>query len=452
LPLPHFALLFFPLFILLFGVWTGTVQAQTVDPGQSSALFQRLLAAIRQIPIIDTHAHPALPGDPEMDALTFEPAGLSALGSSPLPLRLRATNVEYVQAFRALYDYPYTDLSSEHVQELAALRQTKRTALGLTYFNSVLDTVGITVSLANRVGMNNTPLDRSRFKWVPFVDPYLFPLNNAVYKKMNVDYRAFFSSEEKLLQRYLEQVETNRPRTFDAYLRFVRESLARLKADGAIAVKFQAAYLRSLRFEDPPQRRARRVYERYRNTTEVPEEEYRDLQDYVFRFLLRESTKLGLPVHIHTGMGAGNAFRFTGAHPLQLENILSDPQYRQTNFVLIHGGYPFTREALLLASKPNVYIEPSRMTLMLYPLDLARIFKDWLTFSPEKILFSTDAASISDLVGAEETYWLAAETGRQALALALSEMVQEGRCDEAEALRLARLVLHDNAARLYGLP
>jgi hypothetical protein len=85
-------------------------------------------------------------------------------------------------------------------------------------------------------------------------------------------------------------------------------------------------------------------------------------------------------------------------------------------------------------------------------LDLARIFKDWLTFSPEKILFGTDAASISDLVGAEETYWLAAETGRQALALALSEMVQEGRCDEAEALRLARLVLHDNAARLYGLP
>jgi len=80
------------------------------------------------------------------------------------------------------------------------------------------------------------------------------------------------------------------------------------------------------------------------------------------------------------------------------------------------------------------------------------VLKDWLAFYPEKILFGTGALVLSDLVGAEETYWLATETGREALALALSEMVQEGRCDETESLRLARLVLHDNAAKLYGLP
>ncbi|MBI3799950.1 MAG: amidohydrolase, partial [Deltaproteobacteria bacterium] len=77
---------------------------------------------------------------------------------------------------------------------------------------------------------------------------------------------------------------------------------------------------------------------------------------------------------------------------------------------------------------------------------------DWLTFYPEKILFGTNAVVLSDLIGAEETYWLATETGRQALALALSEMVQEEHCDEAEALHMARLVLHDNAAKLYGVP
>lgn len=387
-----------------------------------------------------------------MDALTFEPAGLAALEPFPLPLRLRSTNPEYVQALRVLYDYPHADLSPEHLQELTALKEKKRAALGSAYFNEVLDKAGITVSLANRVGMNSAPLDRSRFKWVPFIDAYLFPLDNSVYKKMSADFRVFFSSEEKLLKRYLDQVETGRPRTFDAYLQFVRESLARLKAEGAVAVKFEAAYLRALRFDDPPQRRARRIYERYRSTTAVPEDEYRDLQDYLFRYVLREVTKLGLPVHLHTGLGIGNAFRFTGAHPLQLENIVSDPQYRPTTFVLLHGSYPFTHEAMLLAGKPNVYIEPSAMTLMLYPPDLARVLKAWLTFYPEKILFGTAAVIISDLVGAEETYWLAAETGRQALALALSEMVREGRCDEAEALRLARLVLHDNAAKLYGLP
>jgi predicted TIM-barrel fold metal-dependent hydrolase len=89
---------------------------------------------------------------------------------------------------------------------------------------------------------------------------------------------------------------------------------------------------------------------------------------------------------------------------------------------------------------------------VLYPQELAKILKGWLTFYPEKILFGTDAVVVDEVIGAEETYWLATETIRQALALALSEMVQEGRCDEAEALRMARLVLHDNAAKLYGLP
>ncbi|HEV8712900.1 MAG TPA: hypothetical protein VGX03_08745, partial [Candidatus Binatia bacterium] len=302
--------------LLLFFLSTciGSAEAQSVAPRQADAPFPRLLAAIRQMQIIDNHAHPALPGDPEMDALFFAADGLVTMESFPLPVRLRPTNPEYVQAMHALYDYPYSDLSPEHVKELATLKQQKRAALGTAYFNDVLDKVGISVSLANRVGMSRVPFDRQRFKWVAFIDAYLFPLNNTVYKKINADYQLFFSSEEKLLKRYLDQVETSsKPRRFDDYLRFVRESLGRLKADGAIAVKFEAAYLRSLRFDDPPQRQARRIYERYLNSTEVPADEYRDLQDYLFRYLLREVTRLGLPVQVHTGFGVGNAFSFTGA-------------------------------------------------------------------------------------------------------------------------------------------
>jgi len=442
---PHF----FILAVLL--LCAGVAQAQPPTAPASETLFQRLLTAIRQIPIIDNHAHPALLGDAEMDALTFAPTGLSAMEPFLLPVRLRPTNLEYVPALQALYGYPHTDLSSDHLQELKALKRKQRSTVELSYFTSVLDKVGISVSLANRVGMTRTPLDRRRFKWVPFIDAYLFPLDNTSYKKQSADSAVFFSSEEKLLKRYFEQVETTRPRGFEAYLRFLHESLGRLKTDGAVAVKFEAAYLRSLRFNDPSGRQARRIYERYRNTTEVPLEEYRDLQDYLFRYLLQEVTKLGLPIHIHTGLGIGNTFRLGEAHPLQLENILSDARYRQTKFVLLHGGYPFTQETILLAVKPNVYVDASALSLVLYPQDVAKILKEWFTFAPEKILFGTDAIVIDEMVGAEETYWLATETARQALALALSEMVQEGRCDEAEALRMARLLLHDNAAKLYGL-
>ena len=35
---------------------------------------------------------------------------------------------------------------------------------------------------------------------------------------------------------------------------------------------------------------------------------------------------------------------------LNLENVLHDPRYLQTTFVLIHGGFPFDREARPLAA------------------------------------------------------------------------------------------------------
>jgi len=37
------------------------------------------------------------------------------------------------------------------------------------------------------------------------------------------------------------------------------------------------------------------------------------------------------------------------------------------------------------------------------------------------------------------------------LALALTGMMNDGEIDRAHALELAHLVLHDNAAKLYGL-
>lgn len=426
--------------------------AQTSPAAHADALSARLLTAIRQIQIIDNHAHPALPGDRERDALTFDPASVAAREPVLLPLRLRSTNLEFIPAFQEIYGYTHADLSLAHLRELAALKKKTRTPLGIPHFNTVLDKSGIGVSLANRVGMTGTPLDRQRFKWVPFIDAYLFPLSNTVYKKQHPDFQGFFSSQEKVLERYFTVVETPRPRRFDAYLRFVRESVSRIKADGAIAVKFEAAYLRSLTVDDPSQRQARRIYERYRTTTDVPTDEYRQLQDYLFRYLLREVTAVGLPVHIHTGIGTGSAFRLGGANPLLLENLITDPQYQATKFVLLHGGYPFTTEAKLLAGKPNVFLDTSGLSLRLYPTEFARILKEWLSFYPEKVLFGTDAAIVSDTIDAEEMYWLATESGRQALALALTAMVEEKRCDEAEALRLARLLLRDNAAKLYGLP
>jgi len=67
------------------------------------------------------------------------------------------------------------------------------------------------------------------------------------------------------------------------------------------------------------------------------------------------------------------------------------------------------------------------------------------------VMFGTDAYPFSDAMSWEETAWVASTTGRQALGLALTEMVRDGEISRDRALELARMVLRDNARKLYKL-
>jgi len=66
-------------------------------------------------------------------------------------------------------------------------------------------------------------------------------------------------------------------------------------------------------------------------------------------------------------------------------------------------------------------------------------------------LFGTDASPGPPEVNWEETAWLAAETARQALGMALTGMLNDGEISRERAIELARMVLRENAIKLYGL-
>src|SRR5262245_33573106 len=55
------------------------------------------------------------------------------------------------------------------------------------------------------------------------------------------------------------------------------------------------------------------------------------------------------------------------------------------------------------------------------------------------------------LRGWEETTWIATRSGRTALALALTRMMTAGEITRSRAEEIARMVLRDNAIRLYNL-
>jgi uncharacterized protein len=160
---------------------------------------------------------------------------------------------------------------------------------------------------------------------------------------------------------------------------------------------------------------------------------------------------LNMAVHLHTMAGAGSYFDVRGANPLLLESVLNAPELRKTKFVMVHGGWPFIHEITPLLTKPNAYLDYSAQLLVLPPAAVARGLREWLEFVPEKVLFGTDAYPYSDGLGWEESGWLGARRGREALSVALTAMMRDGEISRERAIALARLVLRENAKALYGI-
>lgn len=426
---------------------SGNVAAQ-------SPVDSALVTYIASIRAIDNHAHPmrpvrdGAPADSEFDALP-----LDGIPPFPLPWRLRLENPEWRAAQAALFDISTTGARTDEAfrSTLHARRAEELKSRGDDYPAWVLDRAGIDVMLANRIAVG-PGLAAPRFRWVAFDDALLFPIDTRGEAARTPDTRSLYPKEQTLLRRYMRELNvTKLPATLDAYVANVlRPTLVRQHREGAIAVKFEAAYLRPLDFGDANVAEARRIYAKYILSGVPTHAEYKTLEDYLFKEVAREAGRQGMPVHIHTLDTFGGFYSSRGSAPHLLEATFNDSTLRGTSFVMIHGGWPLFAQTQSMLSKPNVYADISMMVLVAEPRELAATLRSWLTAWPEKVLFGTDAFDGGPDQGWEEGVWLGATTARRALALALTGMMRDGEIDRPRAEALARMVLHDNAAKLYG--
>jgi predicted TIM-barrel fold metal-dependent hydrolase len=402
-----------------------------------------LAAYIARIRAIDNHAHPMLPvapggaADTEYDALP-----LDGIPPFPIPWRLTLAAPVWPAAARALY-------GAGSGPALSAARDRVRRDRGSRFPAWALDRAGIDVMLANRIAPG-PGLESPRFRWVPFDDALLFPLDTRLEAARTPDTRSLYPKEAALLRRYLHDLGLDAPpATLDAYVAaVVIPTLRRQRESGAVAIKFEAAYLRPLDFDQPDTALARAVYARGGTPTHA---EYKALSDYLFRVVAREAGRLGLAVHLHVLETFGGFYSAGGAAPVLIEPVFNDSTLRGTNFVIVHGGWPAVGETEAMLGKPNVYADISMMDLMLAPAELAQVLRGWLLRWPDKVLFGTDAFEGGPDQGWEEGAYVAATTARRALGMALTAMVRDGDVTPARARELARMVLRENALRLYRL-
>src|SRR5438552_2869754 len=411
-----------------------------------------LLVEINRIKAVDNHTHvpkvvSAGEKDDEFDALPCDP-----LDPSDVPTMARADNPLFLKAWQKLYGYKYNDRDAAHVRELLETKQRIAREQGDNYPAWVLDRLNIEYMLANRVAMGRG-LNPPRFLWVPFDDALMVPLENSSVAD-NPDRKFFYGRESGLLKKYMSEAGvTALPATLEQYVaRVITPTLERQRKAGAVAVKFEAAYLRSLDFGDLRTDDAARVYARYAKAGIPSKAENLEVQNALFRAIAREAGRLGMPVHIHTGTGCGGYFDLMGSNPGLLNSILSDASLRKTTFVLIHGGSgPYTKVASFLLGKPNVYADFSEQDALISTRAMAAVLRNWLESYPDKVMFGTDLSPSSPEIGWEETGYSNSKTGREGLALALTEMVDDGEISRDRALEIAHMVMRGTAMKLYGL-
>ena len=409
----------------------------------------KITAFITRIRAVDNHGHAnsVAPGDSDQDALPLE-----VIAPFEVPVQLRPDNPDWLAAYKALYKYAYADMSEAHMNELRSAMKRVAQEQGNKFPTWVLDRVGTETLLTNRIAMG-PGLAPPRFRWVSYVDALMLPLSTKADAAMSPDREKLFPLEDKLLQRYLSELGvTKPPATLDAYLKkVVTPTLEIQQKGGCVAVKFEAAFMRSLNFEDVPASTASDVYAKYIGGNEPSHADYKALQDFLFRYITREAGRLRMAVHIHSFDGPGNFYQAAGADPLLLESVFNDSTLRHTNFVILHGGGAYSSHTGSMLWKPNVYADMSAMTLLYTPARLAEVLRDWLTQYPEKVLFGSDAAALEPDVGWEVTAWIATKNGRAALALALTEMIRNGEVSRSRAEELATMVMRTNALTLYNL-
>jgi uncharacterized protein len=225
------------------------------------------------------------------------------------------------------------------------------------------------------------------------------------------------------------------------FLRRYQEALDQAIADGAIAFKSVIGYRSGLDVQPVPEAEAREDFEAHRL---APERQQKRFRDFLLCHTMDVARERGIWMHFHTGVGDPDIV-YERASPSRLYPLLHSERFRRNQVVLVHGGWPWTSEAAVMAAiLPNVYLDISEGALFGMPNVRQRIMESLEACPYSKILYGADGSS-------PEALWIGARRFKHVLAQVLSSLSDDGFCSDSEALVAAKMILHDNAVRLYGL-
>ncbi len=430
-----------------------------------SAVFTRLREAIEAYPVIDCHEHTIGPrGAPE----NREP--IACLMAGYVISDLLAVVYPGFEGARPDLETYLLDQSVPTEEKWPLLerlwRQMEHTAYARVTKRILRDVYG-------EAELSLAALQRIRGRLLNLRDPavYRSVLDRAGIRCRLVDIwpdmKAFITGRQELYERDrllislpafhavrtwqnvwdLAQVVDRSVTSLDQYLEVCFEIIRRMKERGAIGLKDQSAYSRTLAYENPPRADAERLFNAMmadpRGALGWPEA--KPLGDWLFHRFLEMARELDLPVQLHTGHMAGIRNEIAKTNAVLLTPVLE--LHRDVRFDLFHGNWPYMGEYLYLGKNyPNVRLDLCWLHII-DPVYARNLLREGLGAVPHAKFHAFGGDYGDDILHAAAHLAIA----RDVVAAALADQVEEGWIEEGEALRIAADWLFNNPNEFFRL-
>ena len=439
-------------------------------------LNERIVAAVDEIHLVDTHEHTMLESERDAYAVDFgylfghyNSSDLVSAGMSPrlmeavrLPMHnYRINFIKRLNLRRSLPEPEKEDMSLE--ERWYALEPyweaIKNTAYAKMTLIAVKDIFGVedfnrdtyvqisqAISESRRPGWYRYVMKEKARIHISILDLQATEADRSIFAPVvRLDHFIDVRSRQDL--NFLEEKTHIAIHSLDNLVEAMRLMLDRHLADGAVGIKNGLAYIRTLQYDKVSHHEAEIAFNQIaKHLGEGPSFfEGKPLQDYMMHQTIRAAIDTNVPLQIHTGLQEGNENIITNSNPTHLINLIIE--YREAKFDLFHGGYPYVHEWATLAKNfANVYADMCWVYIISPQIGKTLLHELIETVPGNKIFaFGGDSVTV-------EMVYAHAKMARQIVSNVLSEKVSDGYMTEDEAISLARKMLRDNPAALFNLP
>ncbi|KAF3318808.1 hypothetical protein TWF173_005220 [Orbilia oligospora] len=421
--------------------YVPTPTATEIETGAAPFLIAGSLSELEHIidncPIIDNHAHPLLS---EQTLGVYEASGLNLLRclseANDDALKDVPSTLVYHRAFKSLQEgFLHLRRGSGEVN---TWEDWKR-------FRSSLDPELFTRECFN--GLQTILLDTG-LKYPPHeeIEAHSVPWHNKFLKS---------PAKEILRLECIAEQEIKIQKSFHSWKTKLRDVIRKAnKDDNIVGFKSVVCYRSGLHI-DEDDRTEESIIDAYASTLTSCKEDgwklsHSRLNGFLLHLFAKEMTRhveqggKAKPLQFHTGLGDSD-LRLKDANPILLQKFAE--VYPRVPIVLLHAGYPFTREAGYLASTyANVYLDFGLVFPTVSQEGQESIVKQVLELTPSsKAMWSTDGHHYG------ETYYLAQKQVREVFKTVMREIYGKGNVSLRNISNIVTDLFFNTSNRLYNL-